>query len=90
MITKKSEDFSPKCFVKTILFSVLLLLTGIGGIVLYSAGLAKQNPFCKQIAVISFSAYSLLTGIYSVTRHNKVSILFFIFALILFMMVFFI
>ena len=89
MTTKKSEDFSPKHPIKTILFSALLLLTGIGGMVLYAVGLAKQNSFCKQLAVISFAAYFLLTGIYSATKHNKVSILCFISALILFVMVFF-
>ena len=88
MTIKKSEDFLSKHSAKTILFSALLLLTSIGGIVLFVVGLAKQNPFCKQLAVISFAAYFLLTGIYSATKHNKVAILFFILALILFMMAF--
>ena len=88
MSAKKSEDFSPKHPIKTILFSALLLLTGIGGIVLYTVGLAKQNPFCKRLAVISFAVYFLLTGIYSVTKRNKVSILCFISAVMLFMIAF--
>ena len=89
MSTKKSEDFSSKHSVKTVLFSALLLLTGIGGMVLYAVGLAKQNSFCKQLAVISFAAYSLLTGIYSVTKHSKLSILCFVSALMLLVLAFF-
>ena len=89
MSAKKSEDFSPKHPIKTILFSALLLLTGIGGMVLYVVGLVKQNSFCKQLAVISFAAYFLLTGIYSMAKHNKLSILCFISALMLFVLAFF-
>lgn len=79
---------SPKQTVFKILFIFWLVLTSMGGIILYIWGAAQHQTLYKQIAIVSFSAYFFTAGWYYAAKRRKISVLLFVISTLLLLTVF--